>query len=120
MRMGAGSAPSRRRRSEPMAASDDILAFAHIGDLHITDADADNARDFRAIVDQLNAVDGLDFVYLPGDNADNGTPAQYALVRAELDRLRRPVHVITGDHDLEGGSLDAFYAGLGGPRLPMR
>lgn len=101
-----------------MAASDDILAFAHIGDLHITEADADNARDLHAIVNQLNAVDGLDFVYLPGDNADNGTPAQYALVRAELDRLRRPVHVITGDHDMEGGSLDAFYAGLGVPRLP--
>jgi Icc protein len=101
-----------------MSATDDILAFAHIGDLHLTDADADNARDVHAIVDQINAVDGLDFVYVPGDNADNGTPEQYALVRAELDRLRRPVHVITGDHDMEGGSLDAFYQGLGAPRLP--
>ncbi|MCK2053059.1 metallophosphoesterase [Methylobacterium sp. 37f] len=101
-----------------MSASDDILAFAHIGDLHLTGAEADNARDFAAIVDQLNAVEGLDFVYLPGDNADNGTPEQYALVRTQLDRLRRPVHVITGDHDREGGSLEAFYAGLGTPRLP--
>ena len=54
---------------------------------------------------------------VPGDNADNGTPEQYALVRAELDRLRRPVHVITGDHDMEGGSLAAFYAGLGGTAI---
>ena len=94
------------------------LAFAHIGDLHLTRADAENARDFAAIVAQLNEVDGLDFVFVPGDNADNGTLAQYALVRAGLDGLRLPVHVITGDHDMEGGSLDAFYAGLGVPRLP--
>ncbi len=94
------------------------LAFAHIGDLHLTIGEADNARDFAAIVAQLNETDGLDFVFVPGDNADNGTPEQYALVRAGLDRLRLPVHVITGDHDMEGGSLDAFYAGLNARRLP--
>ncbi|WP_245442928.1 metallophosphoesterase family protein [Methylobacterium terrae] len=94
------------------------LAFAHIGDLHLTGAETDNARDFSAIVAQLNEVDGLDFVFLPGDNADHGRPEQYALVRAGLDRLRLPVHVITGDHDVEGGGLDAFYAGLDVPRLP--
>ncbi|KTS36859.1 metallophosphoesterase [Methylobacterium indicum] len=99
------------------------LAFAHIGDLHLTGAEADNARDFAAIVAQLNDVSGnegagLDFVFVPGDNADNGRPEQYALVRAGLDRLRLPAHVITGDHDMEGGSLDAFYGGLDAPRLP--
>ncbi|KMO31429.1 metallophosphoesterase [Methylobacterium tarhaniae] len=94
------------------------LAFAHIGDLHLTDGEAENARDFASVVAQLNEVDGLDFVFLPGDNADHGRPEQYALVRAGLDRLRLPVHVITGDHDREGGSLDAFHAGLGVPRLP--
>lgn len=94
------------------------LAFAHIGDLHLTTGEAENARDFAAIVAQLNAVEGLDFVFLPGDNADNGRPEQYALVRAGLDSLHLPAHVITGDHDMEGGSLDAFQAGLGGPPLP--
>ena len=100
------------------AFEDDILAFAHIGDLHLTDADAQNARDFQDIVAQINQAEGLDFVYLPGDNADNGTAAQYDLVRRGLDRLRLPVHVITGDHDMEGGSLDAFYGGLAVGRLP--
>jgi Icc protein len=94
------------------------LAFAHIGDLHLTGAEAGNARDYQAIVAQIGEVEGLDFVFLPGDNADNGRPEQYALVRAGLDRLRLPAHVITGDHDMESGSLDAFYAGLTGPRLP--
>lgn len=101
-----------------MSARDDLLVFAHIGDLHLTDPQAENARDYRALIAQLDEADGLDFVFLPGDNADNGRPEQYALVRAGLDGLRQPVHVITGDHDMEGGSLDAFYAGLGVPRLP--
>ena len=97
---------------------DDILVFAHVGDLHLTDPEAENARDFRAIVARIAEIEGIDFVYLPGDNADNGRPEQYALVRAGLDGLRQPVHVITGDHDVEGGGLEAFYAGLGVPRLP--
>lgn len=101
-----------------MSGRDDILAFAHIGDLHLTEAAADDARDFGAVIDQIAAVDGFDFVYLPGDNADDGLPEQYALVRAGLDRLKLPVHVITGDHDMEGGGLDAFYAGLGARTLP--
>lgn len=101
-----------------MSAHDGVLVFAHVGDLHLTVPDAANARDYRAILDQIGAAEGLDFVFLPGDNADNGRPDQYALVRAGLDGLRRPVHVITGDHDMEGGGLDAFYAGLGVPRLP--
>ncbi|GEP05364.1 metallophosphoesterase family protein [Methylobacterium oxalidis] len=94
------------------------LVFAHIGDLHLTEADAQNARDLRAIVETLDGVEGIDFVYLPGDNAENGRPEQYALVRAALDALRLPVHVVTGDHDMEGGSLEPFYACLGVQRLP--
>jgi len=29
-----------------------------------------------------------------------------------------PVHLIAGDHDMERGSLDGFYAGLGAEQLP--
>lgn len=104
--------------TDPMSGRDDVLAFAHIGDLHLTEGHLENARDFLAIVAQLAAVEGLDFAYLPGDNADNGRVEQYALVRDGLAGLSLPVHVITGDHDMEGGSLDAFYAGLDARRLP--
>ncbi|MFC6049871.1 metallophosphoesterase, partial [Methylobacterium hispanicum] len=65
-----------------MSAHDGILVFAHVGDLHLTVPDAANARDYRAILDQIGAAEGLDFVFLPGDNADDGRPDQYALVRA--------------------------------------
>jgi 3',5'-cyclic-AMP phosphodiesterase len=52
------------------------LRFLQIGDLHITDAGLQNHRDLRRIVEEINANIGrkVDFVYLPGDNADDGTP----------------------------------------------
>jgi len=99
---------------------DEILAFAHIGDLHLTDAKQRNFADFLAIVAQIEIElgDAIDFVTLPGDNADNGKPAQYALAATALKMLSRPVHIIAGDHDMEQGGLDGFYAGLTSEKLP--
>lgn len=98
----------------------DLLVYAHIGDLHLTEEDTETFRDFQAIVSEIASelADGIDFVYVPGDNADNGLPGQYALAKQELARLPMPVHIITGDHDMEPGSLDHFYAALEAPKLP--
>lgn len=89
----------------------DPLVFAHLGDLHITKASEPNYLDYLSIVAQLATECGaaLDFVVLPGDNADNGQPRQYKLVSTALKMLDVPVHIIPGDHDMESGSLDAFY-----------
>jgi len=102
------------------AAADRVLAFAHIGDLHITDAKQRNFGDFLSIVAQIEIECArlIDFVVLPGDNADNGLPSQYALVATGLKMLSRPVHAIPGDHDMEQGGLDAFYNGLQTTALP--
>ncbi len=97
----------------------DVLIYAHIGDLHLTKVGGENACDLAAIVTELSGFDEqLDFVFVPGDNADNGRPEQYALAKRLLAPLSVSVHVITGDHDMEGGSLEAFYAGMGAERLP--
>ncbi|MDO7883923.1 metallophosphoesterase family protein [Hymenobacter cheonanensis] len=96
------------------------LVYAHLGDLHITDAKARNYLDLLAILAQLE-VEGagqLDFIYLPGDVADNGQPAQYRLVTAALRLASVPVHLITGDHDREPGSLASFYAVPAAAPLP--
>ncbi len=42
------------------------LAFAHIGDLHLTRAEADNARDFSAIVAQIDETEGSTSCSCPG------------------------------------------------------
>jgi hypothetical protein len=96
------------------------LVYAHLGDLHITDAKARNYQDMLAMLAQLE-VEGagqLDFIYLPGDVADNGQPAQYRLVAAALRLASVPVHLITGDHDMEPRSLANFYAVPAAAPLP--
>jgi hypothetical protein len=96
------------------------LRFVQIGDLHLIDLGLQNHRDFICIVHELNRHVGgsVDFAYLPGDNADDGTDDQFELVRAGLDELRLPWRVIPGDHDFKPRSLEGFYRGLRVPKLP--
>lgn len=88
------------------------LKFAHIGDLHITKAKEQNYIDLLSIIAQIETQcsDQLDFVFLPGDNADNGLPEQYKLVETALKMLSIPVYIIPGDHDMEQGSLENYKA----------
>jgi Icc protein len=96
------------------------LLYAHLGDLHITQAKEQNYIDLLSIIVQLETecAGKLDFIYLPGDNADNGLPHQYQLVATALKMLSIPVHIITGDHDMEQGNLDNFYQYLSAEKLP--
>ncbi|WP_428329365.1 metallophosphoesterase [Mucilaginibacter sp.] len=96
------------------------LLFAHIGDLHITKAKEQNYIDLLSIIAQIEVEcsNNLDFVVLPGDNADNGLPEQYLLVATALKMLSIPVHIIPGDHDMEQGGLQGFYALPGADQLP--
>jgi hypothetical protein len=89
--------------------------------LHITDAKARNYLDLLSILAQLEVEckNQLDFLYLPGDVADNGRPEQYWLVAAALRLASVPVYTIAGDHDMETGSLANFYAGLAAASLPL-
>ena len=104
-----------------MSDDEPLLVYAHVGDLHVTDAQRQNYRDFLAIVAQIETqcAPSLDFVFLPGDNADNGLGSQYKLVRTGLKMLSVPVQVIPGDHDMEPGSLANFHDGLNAPDLPQ-
>ena len=96
------------------------LRFVQIGDLHLTEAGMQNHVDLDKIVDELNRHVGrkIDFVYLPGDNADDGTPDQFRLVHDALDRLDPVWHAIPGDHDFKPRSLENFYRGLSVQNLP--
>ncbi|MGI4943555.1 MAG: metallophosphoesterase family protein [Janthinobacterium lividum] len=98
-----------------------VLSWLHIGDLHITEAGLENHRDLGRIVALANALPpgNLDFALLPGDNADDGTPEQFALVRDAVAPLRLPLHILPGDHDFKPRSLDAYHAVLGAERLPF-
>lgn len=96
------------------------LCWVHIGDLHITRENDQNFQDFKRIVAEINAnlLGNVDFCVLPGDNADDGSSEQYALIRSVTQRLKLPLHVIPGDHDFKPRNLENFYAGLGARNLP--
>jgi Icc protein len=98
-----------------------VLAWLHIGDLHLTEAGLENHRDLGRIVALANALPpgSLDFAVLPGDNADDGTAGQFQLVRDAVAPLRLPLHILPGDHDFKPRSLDAYHAVLGAERLPF-
>lgn len=97
------------------------VAWIQVGDLHM-DADSDwiSLSRLQSIVDEANLhlEHGVDFLFLPGDNANHGTADQYAAVNRALQPLRLPWYVIPGDHDFEPGDLSAYEAAFGAERRP--
>ncbi|THD59287.1 metallophosphoesterase [Phenylobacterium sp.] len=99
-----------------------MLTWAHFGDLHVSEEDVwRSLAALRTLVSEANRRldDDIDFVFLPGDNANHGTVEQYARIAAVLAELKPQVFLIPGDHDFEPKSLGPFYEGLGAQRLPL-
>jgi calcineurin-like phosphoesterase family protein len=86
------------------------LSWLHFGDLHFTSADEQNNHDFHMLVKHANAHLGgtIDFAVLPGDNAEDGTEAQFALIAHGIDPLAVPLEILPGDHDAKSGNLDLY------------
>ena len=87
-----------------------VISWVHFGDLHMTRAGEQNHLDLAEIVNEVNQcfADSVSFVFLPGDVADDGSRAAYAVVRGELDRLHLPWCAILGDHDVHEKSFANF------------
>ncbi len=87
-----------------------VVSWVHFGDLHMTKAGERNHLDLAEIVNEVNRAfaDSVSFVFLPGDVADDGSRAAYAVVRGELDRLAVPWCAIIGDHDVHEKSFANF------------
>ncbi|GAA3763894.1 metallophosphoesterase family protein [Terriglobus aquaticus] len=87
------------------------VSWIHIGDLHMVKEGEQNEIDLGRIVDTINRLfsDGsVNFVYLPGDIADDGSAPAYRAVRKHLDRLKIPWFGIVGDHDVHEKSFENF------------
>ena len=93
----------------------DTICWVHVGDLHLDEEDGwQSLERLKTIVAQLgeHAGNSIDFVFLPGDNANHGTAAQYAAMTAALAPLTIPWRVIPGDHDFEPGDLAVYEAAV--------
>jgi 3',5'-cyclic-AMP phosphodiesterase len=87
------------------------VSWIHIGDTHITHAREQNEADLGKIIDEINRVyahGGIDFVFMPGDIADDGSVVAYRSVRAHLDRLVLPWCAMVGDHDFQARTFANF------------
>jgi hypothetical protein len=97
-----------------------VLSWAHIGDLNMTRAGAQNDLDLESIVNKINTLFGrsISFVFLPGDVAEDGSRSAYAVVRRSLDRLEIPWCAILGDHDVHEKSFANFLEAMSIAALP--
>lgn len=89
------------------------MLLAQITDLHVRPDNAPlSGRIFtrRMTADAIAALNEIapDLVILTGDLTDSGTPEEYALLRAELDRLVPPYFMIPGNHDMRDPMRAAF------------
>ena len=97
------------------------LTWVHVGDLHLDEGDGWTSLDrLQTIVAEVNARIGrdADFVFLPGDNANHGTPEQYRRMLAALRPLDIAWRIIPGDHDIEPGDLSAYLAAVPAKNRP--
>jgi Icc protein len=95
-----------------------MLRWVHFGDLHASsDDDFESLNHLKAMIGWVNQhlSDRIDFAFLPGDNANNGTPEQFGRILGITRELKPPLYAIPGDHDFEPGHLDAFNAFANAP-----
>jgi len=103
-----------------------VVWIAQISDPHLRPRGelyqgvVDSNAALRRAVAQLNQMSPQpDFVLLTGDVVDEGMPAEYAVAREILDKLRAPLLVIPGNHDEREAFRTAFhdhsYLPEGGP-----
>lgn len=91
------------------------MIVAQISDLHVMREDrlAYGALDTRAwLLRAIERLNGLsprpDLVAITGDLVDEGSPQEYARLRACLDGLRMPYRLVPGNHDARGPLRAAF------------
>lgn len=83
--------------------------FALLTDIHINLNTPQATSDLRNAVASINQTEGIDFVLVTGDIADNGDGAAMRIAKEELDKLVRPYYIVMGNHDTkwsESGCMD--------------
>jgi len=75
------------------------IKFAFLADTHI--GTAIGADDLRLSVNDINEMDDIDFVILAGDATEYDFVGELDTVKAIMDKLDVPYHIIPGNHELK-------------------
>lgn len=95
--------------------------FALLTDIHVHGRNQ-ALQDLKNSVDELNLTDSVDLVIVSGDVTDAGERLSMELVKAELDRLRMPYFITSGNHETkwsESGCTD-FSRVFGADRFEVK
>lgn len=76
----------------------DTIRFAWLSDTHISGTSR-AADALRQVVNDVNAMDSLDFVIVSGDITDLNIGNNLAKAKEILDSLNKPYYIIPGNHD---------------------
>lgn len=71
--------------------------FALVSDTHIGNETA--AADLRNTIQDINENDSISFVIISGDITEFGSDIELMLAKQILDSLRKPWHIVPGNHD---------------------
>lgn len=96
------------------------MILAHLTDLHIRPVGkpayrvAETNKLFARAVDALLALEPRpDAVVVSGDLTDCGLVEEYEVLKAQIDRLPMPVHLVLGNHDRRETYLEVFGEPVG-------
>lgn len=79
------------------AAQDTLFRFALVTDTHV--GVQTGLEDLERTIRDLNQLPGIDFVIFSGDVTEFGSDAELKLAKQTIDQLRKPWHIIPGNHD---------------------
>lgn len=85
--------------------------YAFVTDTHVGTATGED--DLRKTVADINTQKDLDFILVTGDLTEMGTKKEIGLTKSILAQLKKPWHVIPGNHDTgwsESGGVDFIKA----------
>jgi len=80
------------------AQSTDTLTFALLTDLHVA-PDQPSQTLLAQAVEEVNALEDVELMVVSGDICNSGTTRELAAVKSELDKLRKPLLMVPGNHE---------------------
>ncbi|HEY84399.1 MAG TPA: hypothetical protein G4N96_04695 [Chloroflexi bacterium] len=108
------------------------IKFAHISDIHVAkDGDygfmlTEDAQRFLAeIIQRLNALPDLDFVFINGDCLNSGHQVELERFQAIIAQLKKPLFIVPGNHDGDAADdpqifTQRYFASLFNPQFAKR
>ena len=93
--------------------------FAFLSDTHIGSPDGKAEEDLRRTVNDINAMNDIDFVVITGDITELGTNEELPRAKKLFDSLKVKYYIIPGNHDVgwsESGGM-SFISTFGSDRF---